>query len=218
PSLAPMRDKLGRMGRLRESSFAEGFPLAYMPDQSTKSGGFWTVEYYQPYFDVDTRTVRRSPPRPPMHTHAHAYPQVLKRCYSTLIPTSFSHPYIATHLTPADLYGPFWTLTTLIFSLFVFSSLASSIAVYLSDPAGSSPTDALEYDFGLLSTAVGIVYAYGLAVPILLWLGLRYLGVGEWSVIEAIALWGYGHFVWIPVSVRVDVCGVMPFTEPGAVN
>lgn len=116
-----------------------------------------------------------------------------------MIPTSPT--YISDHLAPADLYGPFWTLTTLIFSLFVFSSLASSIAAYLSDPEASSPTDPLEYDFGLLSTAVGLVYAYGLGVPILLWLGLRYLGVGEWSVIEAVALWGYGQFVWIPVSV-----------------
>lgn len=45
---------------------------------------------------------------------------------------------------------------------------------------------------------------YGLGVPILLWLGLRYLGVGEWSVIETVALWGYGQFVWIPVSVCVE--------------
>lgn len=93
-------------------------------------------------------------------------------------------------------------MTTLIFSLFVFSSLASSIAAYLSDPGASSPTDPLEYDFGLLSTAVGLVYVYGLAVPVLLWLGLRYLGVGEWNVVEAVAVWGYGQFVWIPVSVR----------------
>ena len=113
-----------------------------------------------------------------------------------------STSYINTHLTPADLYGPFWTLTTLIFCLFVFSSLASSIAFYLSDPSASTPMDAIEYDFGLLSTAVGLVYAYGLGVPILLWLGLRYLGVGEWSIVEAVALWGYGQFVWIPVAVR----------------
>jgi len=46
-----------------------------------------------------------------------------------------------------------------------------------------------------------LVYAYGLALPILLWLALRYLGVGEWSVVEAIAVWGYGQFVWIPVAV-----------------
>ena len=48
------------------------------------------------------------------------------------------------------------------------------------------------------------MYSYGLAVPVLLWLGLRYLGVGEWSVVDAVALWGYGQFVWIPVSVSQD--------------
>ena len=51
--------------------------------------------------------------------------QVLQRCYSTLIPTSIHSSYINNYLTPADLYGPFWTLTTLIFSLFVFSSLST---------------------------------------------------------------------------------------------
>ncbi|KAI0092751.1 Yip1-domain-containing protein [Irpex rosettiformis] len=158
----------------------------YIPDRPGKTS-FWQVEHYQPYFDIDTLTV-------------------LRRCYSTLIPSKSS--YLATHLTPADLYGPFWTLTTLIFSLFVFSSLASSISVYLSDPDAASPTDPLEYNFGLLSIAVGLVYSYGLAVPILLWLGLRYLGVGEWSVVETVALWGYGQFVWIPVSL---LC-VIPFS------
>lgn len=133
-------------------------------------------------------------------THTHL--QVLRRCYTTLLPRS--QHYLSAHLTPsADLYGPFWTLTTLIFALFVFSSLASSIAAYLSDPADSSAAVVLEYDFGLLSTAVALVYAYGLGVPVLLWLALRYLGVGEWSVVEAVAVWGYGQFVWIPVAVRV---------------
>lgn len=35
-----------------------GFCTGYIPDGSAKSGGFWTIEYYQPYFDVDTKTVR----------------------------------------------------------------------------------------------------------------------------------------------------------------
>jgi len=152
----------------------------FIPDGGApRKSGFWTLEYYQPYFDVDTKTV-------------------LRRCYTTLLPHSSS--YLSAHLTPAaDLYGPFWTLTTLIFALFVCSSLASSIAAYLSNPGGSSPA-VIEYDFGLLSTAVAIVYAYGLGVPVLLWLALRYMGVGEWSVVEALSVWGYGQFIWIPVS------------------
>jgi hypothetical protein len=139
-------------------------------------GGFWTIEYYQPYFDVDTQSV-------------------LKRCYTTLIPTA-APTYLSTHLNPADLYGPFWTLTTLIFALFLSSSLGASIAKYLS--TNGTPYD---YNFQLLSIAVSLVYAYGLLLPVLLWLALRYLGVGEWSVVEALAVWGYGQFVWIPVSV-----------------
>jgi hypothetical protein len=121
--------------------------------------------------------------------------QVLKRCYTTLIPTE-ARTYISVHLNPPDLYGPFWTLTTLIFTLFLSSSLGASIAKYL-----SSDKVPYDYNFQLLSIAVTMVYAYGLAVPVLLWLALRYMGVGEWSVIEAIAVWGYGQFVWIPVSV-----------------
>ncbi|KAM5535664.1 hypothetical protein V8D89_010651, partial [Ganoderma adspersum] len=144
-----------------------------------KSSGFWQLEYYQPYFDVDTK-------------------MVVKRCYTTLLPHTSN--YLSAHLTPnADLYGPFWTLTTLIFALFLSSSLASTIAAYLTDPKHSSAA-LLEYDFGLLSTAVALVYSYGLGVPVLLWLALRYMGVGEWSVIEAVAVWGYGMFVWIPVA------------------
>jgi len=56
------------------------------------------------------------------------------------------------------------------------------------------------YNFELLSIAVSLVYAYGLGLPAALWLALRYLGVSEWSLVEAIAVWGYGQFVWIPVA------------------
>lgn len=109
-----------------------------------------------------------------------------------MIPTTTD--YLTTHLSPhPDLYGPFWTLSTLIFSLFVFSSLASSITSYLS----GTP---FNYDFKLLSIAVSLVYAYGLGLPVLLWAALRYFGVSEWSLVEAVAVFGYGQFVWIPVS------------------
>lgn len=150
----------------------------YLADSQNRpkgTGGFWTVEYYQPYFDVDTKLV-------------------LKRCYMTMNPLAAT-TFVPTFLTPADLYGPFWTLTTLIFALYLSSSLAASISAFLSTGAQ------YDYNFRLLSIAVSLVYAYGLALPVLLWLALRYLGVGEWSIPEALSVWGYGQFVWIPVSV-----------------
>jgi len=166
----------GNDGRTRSAS--SNVNRGYLSDQTQSKGqsGFWTIEYYQPYFDIDTSAV-------------------LKRCYSTLLPTSRN--YLSEHLTPSvDLYGPFWTLTTLIFTLYLSSSLASSISAYL-----SAPGSAYDYDFQLLSIAVTLVYSYGLGLPVLLWIALRYLGVGEWSVVEAVAVWGYGQFVWIPVSI-----------------
>ena len=38
-------------------NFASGY-LSEETTQRKSTGGFWTVEYYQPYFDVDTKTVR----------------------------------------------------------------------------------------------------------------------------------------------------------------
>ncbi|KAG8216083.1 hypothetical protein J3R82DRAFT_8084 [Butyriboletus roseoflavus] len=139
------------------------------------SSGFWTVEFYQPYFEVDT-------------------PTVLKRCYTTLLPWSPS--YLGALSSGSDLYGPFWVSTTLVLALFLSSSLAASISKYLSAPGAE-----YDYNFGLLGLAATIVYTYSFGVPVALWLALRYLGVGEWGIVDALGVWGYALFVWIPVSV-----------------
>ncbi|KAI0299458.1 hypothetical protein B0F90DRAFT_1728852 [Multifurca ochricompacta] len=154
-------------GNIGDRSPRESQGRGYISDAANAS--FWNVDYYQHHFDVDTKTVRYLP------LYQHTQPLL---------------PYIYfAHLTPApDLYGPFWSLTTLIFTLFVTSSLA---------------TPPVEYDFALLSTAVGLVYAYGIGVPVMLWGVLRYIGISEgWAMGEAVTVWGYGMFVWIPVSVH----------------
>ncbi|KAG9029253.1 hypothetical protein FRB95_005527 [Tulasnella sp. JGI-2019a] len=143
----------------------------YLRDQPSASG-FWTVDYYRQYFDVDTSTV-------------------LLRCYGSMVPTSDFINDVCD--SKPDMYGPFWTLTTVIFFFFVTTSLASSIASYLSD----KPYD---YDFTLLSVAVGLIYSYGLGVPLALWAALKYMGVAEWGLVEWLAVWGYAMTVWIPVS------------------
>jgi len=147
--------------------------IDYGVASSKGPSGFWTVEYYQPYFDVDTSTV-------------------LKRCYATLLPLSPTYPSLT---SGCDLYGPFWVSTTLILALFLSSSLAASISKYL-----SSPNAQYDYNFGLLGLAATLVYTYSFGVPLALWLALRYLGVGEWGIVDALGVWGYAQFVWIPVS------------------
>ena len=112
-----------------------------------------------------------------------------------------SPSYLTTISSGCDLYGPFWVSTTLILALFLSSSLAASISKYL-----SAPNTQYDYNFGLLGLAATIVYAYSFGVPVALWLALRYLGVGEWGIVDALGVWGYALFVWIPVSVGCLAC------------
>ncbi|KAB5590225.1 Protein YIPF1 [Ceratobasidium theobromae] len=151
---------------------AQTGPSRGWTDQSTRTGPapIWSIDYHQKWFDVDTATAS------PIHS-----------------PTSSLS--LMTYTKP-DLYGPFWTLTTVIFALYVFSSFAASITSYLS-------AEPFTYDFALLSVGVSLVYAYGFGTPFVLWGALRYLGT-EWSIVEGFAVWGYGMAVWIPVASNLN--------------
>ncbi|KAI6126790.1 Yip1-domain-containing protein [Pisolithus sp. B1] len=105
----------------------------YMTDVPSRKtpAGFWSVEFYQPYFDVDTITV-------------------LQRCYTTLLPWSSS--YLSTFSGGVDLYGTFWVPTTLILALFIIASyLSAPGSEYDYDFAllGLATTIVYAYAFGL---------------------------------------------------------------------
>ncbi|KAL7422975.1 hypothetical protein Q5752_002273 [Cryptotrichosporon argae] len=134
----------------------------------------FNIAYYQVYFDVDTSTV-------------------LKRVGLSMIPREGFLTNVCEG--SVDLYGPFWTLTTLILTLYTTSTLSSSLSSYWADPT-THPSPNLP----LLSTATSLVYAYGLAAPALLWLATRYLGVAEWGLADAVALYGYAMAAYVPVS------------------
>ncbi|KND00148.1 uncharacterized protein SPPG_04489 [Spizellomyces punctatus DAOM BR117] len=68
-------------------------------------GGFWTVEYYSQYFNVDTTDVGQ-------------------RIVATVIPKQKFADVLGTN---PDLYGPFWIATTVIFALFATSTVAGWI-------------------------------------------------------------------------------------------
>lgn len=101
--------------------------------------------------------------------------------------------YIQRVLT--DAAGPFWTLTTLILVLYTTSTLTASISQYL-----SHPMQHMTANLPLLSTAVSTIYVYGLLVPALLWSATKWLGIGKWSIAEALGVYGYAMSVYIPIS------------------
>lgn len=96
-----------------------------------------------------------------------------------------------------DLYGPFWIATSVVFSVFVCSSLAGSLAAYI---AGKQHV----YDFTLLSFAVVVVYMYAFLCPALVWASTKYFGCQP-SLLEIINYYGYGLTIWIPVSVSLSL-------------
>lgn len=91
--------------------------------------------------------------------------------------------------------GSFWTLTTLVLILYTTSTLTASITQYLSDPNAHITTN-----LPLLSTALSTVYVYGLLVPVLLWAATKWLGIGEWSIVEALGIYGYAMSVFVPIG------------------
>lgn len=106
----------------------------------------------------------------------------MERSWRTLYPKD---DYLNVTLNNApDLYGPFWLPTTLIFALFLSSSLSSSIQAYLKG-------NVYNYDFTALSVGVSVVYTYALAVPVGFWAVMRYwAGVDERGPIDMVCIYG----------------------------
>ncbi|EUC61438.1 Yip1 domain protein, putative [Rhizoctonia solani AG-3 Rhs1AP] len=133
------RSFLGDEGQ-QQGAATQTAPSRGWADQSR--GGpapVWSIDYYQKWFDVDTVTV--------LARIIHSFnPFAADPSPFTGPPASepsFAFIPSTTDAKP-DLYGPFWCLTTAIFSLFVFSSFAASITSYLS-------AEPFDYDFALLS-------------------------------------------------------------------
>lgn len=80
-------------------------------------------------------------------------------------------------------------------AVYITSTLSSSITHYL-----MSPTTYIGSDLPLLSTAVTLLYAYGLAVPALLWAATKWLGMAGWAMTESLAIYGYAMSVFVPIS------------------
>ncbi|KAJ3329390.1 hypothetical protein HDU76_007995 [Blyttiomyces sp. JEL0837] len=140
------------------------------PEQATGTSAFWTLEFYAQFFDVDTN-------------------DVVQRITDSVIPRGGFLEKIGSN---PDLYGPFWISTTVIFSLFITSSMAGSIYAYIRHQN-------YDYDMTMLSYAVSSVYFYVTVLPGVIWGLARYFGTPI-KFLDLIDLYGYGMTVWIPVS------------------
>lgn len=170
-------------------------PSENNPDNENETGkttnhSFFTIEYYQQFFDVDTY-------------------MVLDRIASSMIPKRAASNYLRTTIgANPDLYGPIWIVITLIFSIAISGNLAN----YLQQPGDSVQTK-WRYNFHLVSYAATAILLYSCFLPSVLW------GFFKWSLkpvdpnfetdvssytpslLSLLCIYGYSLAIYIPVSV-----------------
>ncbi|KAM8930284.1 protein YIPF1 [Pelodytes ibericus] len=146
-----------------------------------KLAPFWTFDYYQTFFDVDTY-------------------QVLDRIKGSLLPIpgrNFVRLYVRSN---PDLYGPFWICATLVFTITISGNLSNFML-----HQGESQYHYVP-EFRKVSIAATAIYAYAWLVPLALWgfLSWRHskvMSMVSYSFLEIVCVYGYSLFIYIPTSV-----------------
>ncbi|XP_053514273.1 protein YIPF2 isoform X3 [Artibeus jamaicensis] len=140
--------------------------------------GFWTFDYYQSFFDVDTA-------------------QVLDRIKGSLLPRP-GHSFVRHHLrNRPDLYGPFWICATLAFVLAITGNLTVVLAHRRDASIHYSP------QFHKVTVAGITIYCYAWLVPLALWAFLQWRKgvrerIGPYTFLETVCVYGYSLFIFIP--------------------
>lgn len=142
---------------------------------------FWTFEYYQKFFDVETHHVK-------------------ERIIGSLLPwprKNFIHVYLRRN---PDLYGPFWICTTLVFAIAISGNI-SNFLVHLGDPNYKYTPE-----FQKVTIAATAIFSYAWLVPLalwgfLLWRGNKIMNLVSYSFMEIVCVYGYSLAVYVPAVV-----------------
>ncbi|KAM9214365.1 protein YIPF2 [Leptosomus discolor] len=140
---------------------------------------FWTLEYYQAFFDVDTQ-------------------QVLERIKGSVTPLPGKNFVRHRLRNNPDLYGPFWICATLAFALAVSGNLA-----HLPEKR-AAPGYRYSPQFHHVTVAATLIYSYAGLVPLALWGFLRWRqspGAGAYSLLETLCAYGYSLSAYVPTAV-----------------
>lgn len=153
--------------------------------EGTEGGGtsnFWTLAYYQQFFDVDTG-------------------DVINRLLYSMVPVP-GKSFLQHHIRPRpDLYGPFWICVTLVFSI----AISGNVSDFLQKSVQLGETK-WHYDFHKVSLAATAVFSYASLLPaglygFLWWAGGAGASGAALSFLELVCLYGYSLAIYIPVSI-----------------
>ncbi|KAF5906837.1 protein YIPF1-like, partial [Clarias magur] len=146
-----------------------------------QTSGFWTFEYYQSFFNVDTV-------------------QVLDRIKGSLIPLP-GRNFIKHHIrSNPDLYGPFWICVSLVFSV----AISGNLSTFLSKMG--DPQYHYRPQFHRVTIAALAVFLYAWLVPLGVWGFMTWRQnasrqMSAYSFLETVCVYGYSLFIYIPTSI-----------------
>lgn len=151
-----------------------------LPGQK-KDAAFWTFEYYQKFFDVDTYHVK-------------------ERILGSLLPwrrKNFVHVYLRRN---PDLYGPFWICTTLVFAIAISGNISSFLMHSGDRNQKYTP------EFRKVTIAATAIFSYAWLVPlalwgVLLWRSNKVMNLVSYSFMEIVCVYGYSLAVYIPAVI-----------------
>lgn len=151
--------------------------------------GFWTLDYYKKYFNVNTN-------------------DVIQRLKGSMLPHNPDN-YLLSQIRPnPDLYGPFWVCVTLVFSI----AISGNIANYWQ--TSGSKNYQWTYNFHLVSGAATTICLYVCLIPFGLWSALKWSSpqsdtsmdveliesAPKLGLLELLCLYGYSLTVYVPVA------------------
>ncbi|XP_016341732.1 protein YIPF1-like [Sinocyclocheilus anshuiensis] len=146
-----------------------------------KSAPFWTFEYYQTLFDVDSH-------------------QVKNRIIGSILPwpgKNFVEVYLRSN---PDLYGPFWICATLVFAIAVSGNISSFLVNQ------GQPKFRYVPDFSKVTMAATAIYSYAWLVPLALWGFLTWrnrkiTSLVSYSFLQIVCVYGYSLSIYIPAVI-----------------
>eukprot|EP01006_Ploeotia_vitrea_P060866 TRINITY_DN76746_c0_g1_i1.p1 TRINITY_DN76746_c0_g1~~TRINITY_DN76746_c0_g1_i1.p1 ORF type:complete len:369 (-),score=47.68 TRINITY_DN76746_c0_g1_i1:77-1183(-) len=176
------------------------------PPPATKA--FWTLRFWQQFFNVDTKdvanrclgTVRFWTP-PDFLAHKD-YSYAAHQAQENNGPSAMLEAPPQPHHAEADLYGPFWICATLWIVLAVVANIARTQICDETDPSIKLDKSCEDSWFSVFGVAGGVIYGYGLFVPLALWLIMKWKDVPV-GLVDTICLYGYA---FTPFCVAAVLC------------
>lgn len=133
--------------------------------------GCMSVQYYQPYFDVDTEDIKN-------------------RLLAALFYCRSEQSFYSLIDDRPDAYGPFWISTSIVFTVAVSTHISGWLSALLKGKDWS-------YDFQSILSASSFVYAYVVLTPLIVWALLRQYEK-TMKFITVFCLYGYSLVYFLP--------------------